>query len=536
MGYFEGLLGGFTGRKREVEERRYQESLRAADQEERIFNTLLSSPDPEVQSLAVTGLLESARPRKRAGGIRGYLGELESSPILGRIQELIGRPVSVTEQVQTDPGAPGLPSKQITPTAGVTAPSLEEAPMGTPSSSMTEPGAPQAKPLSYTFTPGPMVGRPPTFETRTTMQPRRVFPTPEDLALQAARGKAAGDVEGEVQGLVASGVPEVEAREIVKQRMVRTARGASGFQSIAGEMPDGTPAFGVFDRAAGGYRDPETGAMLRGFRPRTTTGSISMGADREAIARSQFGLPFARLSREQQQAVMIAEQTRAQEMSYQRGVGTGRARTETELSMPIGPTAAKIYNVAPTTPLRDLAGTMTLDDTQKDRVYALGQMDLSIADIDALLPQVFPVVEPGVKGAIQTALSLGMQKLGRDADFAALDAAINASLAQIAQLTGQPGSRLSDRDIEIARGMLASLEPSFFGGDTLETARARLNVVKQLLAKARSTIPTSPQGNLGTPPPTPGRTTPSAATPGARGIDAPVPGFFVDDQGNVVQR
>jgi hypothetical protein len=257
-----------------------------------------------------------------------------------------------------------------------------------------------------------------------------------------------------------------------------------------------------------------------------------MGADREAISRATFGKPYSQLDQVQQQHVLGLEQTRAGEMAETRGLGTGRARTETELNMPIGPTAAKIYGVAPTTALRDLSGTVTLDDTQKDRVYALGQMDLAIADIDRLIPEVFPAVQPGVKGAIQTALSLGVQRFGADEDLAALDSAIGSALAQVAQLTGQPGSRLSDRDIEIARGMLANLQPTLFGGDTRRTAQARLNVVKGLLGKARQSIPTNPSPNrtLGNPPP--GTTTPA----GARGLDAPVQGFFVDDQGNVIQR
>lgn len=533
MGSETGLLQGFLSRKREREAENLAEAHRAADQEARVFETLLGSPDPEIQALAATGLLESARPRKRKGGLRGWLGELEGSETFGSLQSLINQPVTTTEKVMTDPGAAGLPSKQITPTAGVMAPTLGEAPMGTPSSSMTEPGAPPAKPLGYTFTPGPTVGRPPEFTTRTTTQRRRVFASPEDIATQQARGKAAGDVEGEVQGLVAAGVPEVEAREIVKAKMIRTSRGGAAFQSIAGEMPDGTPAYGVFNRAIGGYTDPDTGQPLRGFRPRTTTGSVSFGADREAISRATFGVPFTRLTQEQQQIVMQRANDLAETESYRRGVGTGRARTETELNMPIGPSAAKLYGVAPTTRLSELGGTVTLSDEQRDRVYALSQMDLAIADIETLLPQVFPAVEAGAVGAIKTALSLGVQKFGRDPDLAALNAAINASLAQVAQMTGQPGSRLSDRDIEIAREMLVNTQPGLFGGDTLQTARARIQIVKGLMEKARSSIPTSPspaaRPGIGTPPPGPART-------GGQGLDAQAPGFFIDDQGNVIQR
>lgn len=241
MGYETGLLSGFLGRKREIEAERLDEAHRAADRESRVYESLLGSPDPEIQALAATGLLESARPRRRKGGISGWLGELEGSETYGSLQRLINSPVAVTEKVQTAPGAPGLPSKQITPAASTmqTSPSLTEAPMGTPSQSMTEPGAPPAKPLEYVQAQGPAIGRPPEFTTRTTMQRRKVFASPEDIAVAQARGKAFGDIEGKVQGLVISGVPEEEAREIVKQMMLRTARGTAGATYAEGNItPD----------------------------------------------------------------------------------------------------------------------------------------------------------------------------------------------------------------------------------------------------------------------------------------------------------
>jgi len=203
---------------------------------------------------------------------------------------------------------------------------------------------------------------------------------------------------------------------------------------------------------------------------------------------------------------------------------------------------ARQYNVSPTTTLGELQNTVGLDDTQKDRVYALGQVDVLIDEIDQLIPTVFPQVNEGMRGTLKTMFSLGVQQLGRDADLAKLDAAIKGALAQVAQLSGQPGSRLSDRDIEIANAQLANLQPSLFGGDTINTARARMGVIRQLLQKAHGSIPTSPQ--VGAPPPAgspqagaPRRGgTPVASAPPTAGQSSGPAGWFVDDQGNLVQR
>lgn len=142
----------------------------------------------------------------------------------------------------------------------------------------------------------------------------RFFPTAAERTRQAAIARSQGDIEGEIAGLVSAGFLEEEARDLVKQKYERAARGgtATPFQSVAGQMPDGTPAFGVFDRAGGVYRD-SAGELLVGFQPRTTTGSTSMGAEREAIARAEYGKPFAQLSQEEQQAVLAQETARAGE-------------------------------------------------------------------------------------------------------------------------------------------------------------------------------------------------------------------------------
>lgn len=369
------------------------------------------------------------------------------------------------------------------------------------------------------------------------MGPRQVFPTPYDTAVQTAAGQYGGRAQGLIQAMRGAKTPE-ERQIVMELSGYSGAHGAAGTQSIAGEIvgPDGRvmPAFGVFDRASGQYLSPDTGRPLQGFRPRTTTGSASMGTDREAFARQLFGRPYAQLSQAEQTQVNEQLPKFAGEMAENRGLGTGRAKIATELASPIGPTAAAQYNVSPTTTLAELTNTVGLRPEQHDRIYALSQLDVSLDEIERLLPKVFPAVAPGMGGAMKTALSLGMQKLTADGDLAALDAAIKGSLAQLAQLTGQPGSRLSDRDIAIAQDQIGQLTPTLFGGDTIITARARIDVVRKLFEKAQGSIPTRPQ--VAAPPPGGARVTPSVTPPPSRANQSGPAGFFVDDQGNLVQR
>jgi hypothetical protein len=534
VGVFEGLLGGFQSRQAEVRQQEQEEANASADRESKVYQALINSPDPEIAAMATSGLLESAGPRKRKSGLSGWLGEMSKSPTYQRLQELIKSPV------QTDPGSPATLPHTNYPMIATPPPSLGEGPAGTPTHSLTEPGAPAAPNLP---TPGPpeqipgQVAKPPTFG------PRHVFATPEETYAAQARGKAEGDVEGDIAGYVAAGMSRPDAVAQVRGERLK-ARGAES-QSIAGEVTDPKtgqthPEFGIFDRGRQGYIYPEghphAGQPIPNFNPRTTTGSTSMGADREAVARELFGLPYVQLNQTQQGTVNTTAITRAGQKAEATGLGTGRAQIATKLATPIGPTAARQYNVNPTTTLGELHNTIGLTDVQKQRIYAVGQLDTMIKDIETGLPKVFPNVQPGIGGAITTALSLGIQKLSADDDLAGLDAAINGALAQVAQMTGQPGSRLSDKDLELAKSLLANLKPTLFGGDTLATAQARLNVLKELMNKAQESIPTTPQ--IGAPPPAGGKpqaAAPRTITPPPSGATAGGPaGWFVEN-GKLVQ-
>jgi hypothetical protein len=91
-GFLTGVMQGFQGRREtEIERNLEQDRLNRAA-EGRIFEHLLSSDDPEMRALAMTGMFESASGRKKPG-FAGYLGEMQKSQmypaVLARMQEMV---------------------------------------------------------------------------------------------------------------------------------------------------------------------------------------------------------------------------------------------------------------------------------------------------------------------------------------------------------------------------------------------------------------------------------------------------------------
>lgn len=281
MGAFEGLLSGFAGRKAEVEAYNLDEAHRAQQREGKILDALINSPDPEIKSLAVAGLLHSAQPAKRKSGLRGWAGEMEASPYLEQIRGLVQTPRTVMEQTAT---GTTLPSVQTT--GYLSTPPGQQSSMAQPETSPTEVGAPPPRPVETQLesTPSPGIT---TYTDRPVLRPREIFRSPEDQMRLTKRASAQGDVEGEVAGLVSSGVAEGEARDIVKRRMLGRAGGGAGagYQSVPGEVADPetgkiSPVNAAFDKVRGQYigTDPDSpyyGIPIPGFHSRTTAAGLT---------------------------------------------------------------------------------------------------------------------------------------------------------------------------------------------------------------------------------------------------------------------
>jgi len=353
MGYLEGLLGGFTGRKREYEAEELRKAELANEREARVYEALINSPDPEIQALATAGLLESARGPQKKSGIRGWIGQMEQSPFLGRIQELINTPVTTTEEV---PGTPTLPSRSMigavptpgTPPSAMLLPSRPITAIGTPPDA-TEPAAqPTTSPTEGTplqpLTTIEQPSRPTPGTTRQVTKPRQVFLTPEEAQLRQKRAAARGDVEGEIEGLatslIAAGVEPGEARrraaEEVMKRYQRSYGGGSPYQSVEGEALDENGNWyqtrATFDKTTGVYRDLQ-GNVLREFRSRQKTGSTGMTP--AAIAMQEL-FPGRRLEELTPEEVTRL-QDRITELGGERAAATTTGRNLANETKPLTP-------------------------------------------------------------------------------------------------------------------------------------------------------------------------------------------------------
>lgn len=330
MGYLEGLLGGFVDRKREYETEQLDLAAKRADRESRVYQALLSSPDPEIQSMATAGLLESAAMPKRKGGLSGWIGQMEENPYLAKIQALIGKPVMGTERV---PGPPTLPSTSHTGYLATPPPVTGSLAQST--GSPTE-GEPIANPMPVPLTPLPgglptgtgaelplkvdetvttgvdttppsaLISRAepsrPTTTTRQVMRPRQVFLTPEESMMRNTAAREVGEIEGPRQAYRQAFIDQgMDPQEADKQALAiaieeRRRRGGGGYggadRSIFGEIlqPDGKWVSGsvVFDPQSGKHFDTQTGQPVLGFRRNTVTGSASAPTDARRIMQQLY--------------------------------------------------------------------------------------------------------------------------------------------------------------------------------------------------------------------------------------------------------
>jgi hypothetical protein len=321
MGVFDGLLGGFLGRKADVEERNYKEGVAASQREGQIFSALMGSDDPELRSLALTGLLDTANPRRKAKGLAGWIGETQASPYLQQIRTLMATPVTEPNPAVGDlpSGAPKtgatLPSRQTA--AGVAMPSVQPSITEPPdltgaagSVPTTSPVAPGGSPSTTTPPPTPRTYTQAPSQPYTVTHPRQAFMGPMERFQAEAVAKAGADVEGDVTAYMRLGLSRTQAIEQVRAERLRKGSGATEFQALPGEVPDGQGGWravtGVFDRTTGQILDQMTRQPLVGFRGRTTAPSASMGVAIEPLARVMFGKRGVDLSQQEMAAVYEA--------------------------------------------------------------------------------------------------------------------------------------------------------------------------------------------------------------------------------------
>lgn len=234
MGYFEGLLGGFEQRRREVDDLNRKQAELSAQREGKFFETLLASPDAEMRALAVTGMLEASQPRKKKGGFKGFLGEYEQNPIYQRVLELANTPVESQEQV-APPTSPG----RSTVVQGGMAPAVQSVLMEPPPqvgaaaqspTALTSPNAPPPPPVQWRQTPG----APATM--RTVQRPREIFQSPEDQAISATKAGYLGRARGLQQAFREAQTPDEQRIALELSGYNAPAAGSAAGQFLGNVM------------------------------------------------------------------------------------------------------------------------------------------------------------------------------------------------------------------------------------------------------------------------------------------------------------
>jgi hypothetical protein len=600
VGYLEGLLGGFTERKSDVEKQTREDQFNAQQRESKILDALINSPDPEVKAHGIAGLLETANPKKAKGGLRGFLGEVQSNPHLDAIRAIAQQdasrvqpgpaeaaaapPAAASPEPNAEAGkiTTGLPERApaaqaaTSPTTGGAPPTVEPslsrdqagAPYSVePSLARTQAGEP-AQPVSSgpaavspAAAAAPAVGAPPPRaggpaaaaapagaapspsmavlgQPATPLQPpaaatapiaaagtlrksRQFFQSPEGQIRLNEQAKTEAGIEGMRTELKAAGFNDAEIKEVLRAHFVRQYGAGMGAQSVAGEAPNAagtfTPTFGVFDRVKRQYLDPNTGDPIPGFRPKSgATSQYHYGTELEAATQRMFNVSYGSATQEQRQAAEQEVETKAGRRQAQVVAATNAGK----LDAPIGVTNALRYPGVPATAtLRELAQRVPLSQQDIDKLHGVSVLDGTLDNIEALIPKVFPDYGPGIVGNLRTRFTMFGKSLGRDEDLSQLNASIASAMAGIVRANGIT-QRLNVKELELAQQQLANTSVIF--GDTLESAQAKMEILRDLVSRVKAQGPTTtPTPGVGAPPPKIDTTVPGAKAPPVAAAPAP---------------
>jgi len=194
MSYITGLLEGFRGRGEEVYQQAVKDDADRRVAEGRLFQYLLASRDPQIRSVALSGMYESAQASPRKKGFRGFLGEIEQSSQFPQIQQIANELVPVEEPptpapANTPDSAAMSTNAPVEPGSAPIPPTLDFTPPPEYAGTQDFTGAPPAPEMPAQAAAGP--GAPPMapqappvskFKRRGTQ-----VPTAEEIAEYQAR-------------------------------------------------------------------------------------------------------------------------------------------------------------------------------------------------------------------------------------------------------------------------------------------------------------------------------------------------------------
>jgi hypothetical protein len=216
MGWLEGLLTGYADRHYQIQKDKMREAEQAAEREGRVFETLMNSKYKDIQQYAMAGVLDLSSPRKRKGGVAGWMGDVEQTPYLDMIRRTQSKidadPEFAESNLRDDYGADTGPREQ-----GGTPPPTPSIPTAAGSVAPPAPGTPPAAQVATSLvtggpgtpaTPAPtsQAGAPPQPPTPVTASELAGAPGAPPMPLAASpRPDAAGPPP--TPGQVSRGLP-----------------------------------------------------------------------------------------------------------------------------------------------------------------------------------------------------------------------------------------------------------------------------------------------------------------------------------------
>lgn len=295
--FYSGLFEGFQGRR----EKEYAQN-QAADAEARktegnIYQYLLQSQDPKIQSLALAGLFESARPGSRAKGLKGFLGEVQGGEVYPQIMAAMNEQVPDTQAAPpATPQSAALPS--TTPVhggqMGAVAPSFQapgpqtpqaQAPeaiaaalgQGAPESGFGAAGAPAPGVPQAGAPQAGMVGQPPP--EHPTHRRGTGVPTAEEVAEMQARVATQTKIKVATEELTRAGATPEEIQRTVMGMLGAPQNNrmfaAPTFAVVDPQTGEPTPV--SFDYSTGKYAFPDGTPVPRGVKFVRMSGAAGTG-------------------------------------------------------------------------------------------------------------------------------------------------------------------------------------------------------------------------------------------------------------------
>ncbi len=463
---------------------------------------MLASPDPEIQALAVTGMLESAQPKKKKGGFSGFVGEYEKNPIYQRVLEMSKEQVATQQPVMT------TPSRSVQTQTMQPPPSLH--PAAQSPTAITQVGAPPPQPLSYKQNPAQ-----PTGETTTVMRPRQLFRTPEEQIKQDALAKGRAETAVEQERDTALGISPAERKELERARVLRGTAGAVGQTYAEGEIvPDPASPTG-FSQTLYLRANPQVQQRIPASAP--TARSSRAVNTAEQVAMGLYGKPnedpravLSRLTPQEMQNVR--QELQRQEAQTAGSVTTARGQAEADVPLSTQQRYQAISGLQADwrkveAPHREMERQIQLMQTGMNR-FRQGD---KIGGAQAVLVTFQKILDPTsvVRESEYARSPEGLSLMGR----------IEGYMGRLREGgAGIPDAELGGM-LETARQFLAGMQ----GFNDAER--------KRITATAKE-FGLDPNLILGTPTVGAAPPKPAALAPG-KGPDAVVPGVFVDDNGNL---